>query len=133
MTGPRVIIESRHTAAADALASALVEAGLDPLVCSGPGGSAGCPILDGAPCALLDGAAAVVFDLDLGRADHRLVLQSLVTEHEGLPIITERSSEEVRRHGGDLKECTVVVPFSPRHTAEAVAGAVIAAERVPTG
>lgn len=129
MTRPRVIIESRHESAAQASAEALIEAGLDPLVCGGPGAGHGCPVFDGAPCALIERADAVVYDLDLDRPDDRLVLRSLVTEHEGLPIASERTTEEVRRHGEALRPVTVVVPFSPRHTAEAMVGALVGAGR----
>lgn len=133
MTRPRVIIESRDETGARALADALAVAGMDPLVCSGPDDrDGGCPIFDGAPCALIEGADAVVYDLDLDRADDRLVLKSLVIDHEGLPVVTERSTAEARRHAGSLKHCTVVVPFSPRHTAKAVVGALTAAGRAPS-
>lgn len=129
MTRPRVIIESRRVAAADALASTLTEAGFDPLICSGPDGSAGCPIFDGAPCALIEGADAVVYDLDLDRAGDRLVLRYLVVDHDGLPIITERSTSEVRAHRDRLRNCTVVVPISVRHTASSVINALGGASR----
>lgn len=124
MTRPRVIIESRRTAAANALADVLVEAGLDPQICSGPNGSAGCPIFDGAPCALVEGADAVVYDLDLDRVDDRLVLRYLVIDHDGLPIITERSTQESRAHCDVLRQCTVVVPISVEHTAATVINAL---------
>lgn len=129
MTRPRVIIESRRAAAANALADTLTEAGLDPLVCSGPDGSAGCPIFDGAPCALVDGADAVVYDLDLDLAGDLLVLRSLVVDHDGLPVITERSTGEARAHDDVLRHCTVVVPISVRHTASAVINALADSSR----
>ena len=126
MARAQVVIESRRPDAAAALASALFRAGMDPLLCKGPlRTEGGCPLLDGARCALLDRADAVVYDLELDRAVDRVVLKSLVVEHRGMPVITERSTEERRRHGEHLTGCTVVVPFSPEHTAEAVVGALV--------
>ncbi len=57
-----------------------------PLVCPGPDDrDGGCPIFDGATCALIEGADAVAYDLDLDRADDRLVLKTLVIDHDQGP------------------------------------------------
>lgn len=121
MPARRVLIESRRTAAAEAQAAALERRGLRALVCTGPTPDGGaCPVLADEPCPVLDEADAVVYDLDLGCENDRTVLWSLVTGPVGLPVITERSRGEVQQHPDELRHCTVVVPFSPDHTAQAV-------------
>lgn len=121
MPARRVLIESRRTAAAEAQAVALERLGLRALVCTGPTPDGGaCPLLVDEPCPVLDEADAIVYDLDLRCEDDRAVLWSLVTDPAGLPVITERSRSEVQQHPDELSHCTVVVPFSPDHTARAV-------------
>lgn len=125
MARPRVVIESRRPAAAAALAGALTESGIDPVVCAGPDESGhGCPLLADEPCALIEGADAVVYDLDLEQPADREVLRSLVVEHGGLPIVTERSTEEARQYRSSLQQCAVVVPYSTQYTAAAVVRAL---------
>lgn len=125
MHRPRVILESRDFPRAAALAAALVDAGMDPVVCTGPtADGGGCPLLTDEPCPVVIGADAVVFDLDLDRAEDRDVLRSLVVERAGLPIITEQDVDQARRHPEVLGGCTVVLPFSAQHTAEAVVAAL---------
>lgn len=125
MHRPRVVIESRREAAAQAQAAALAEAGLDPVICSGPEGHGeGCPLLEGRPCDLVERADAVVYDLDLEVLEDRQVLRALGARHPSLPIVTERSTAEARRFSPDLGHCTVVVPFSATHTTDAVVAAL---------
>lgn len=125
MHRPRVIVESRDFPRAEAQAAALLSAGMDPVVCTGPtADGGGCPLLTDEPCPVVIGADAVVFDLDLERAEDRDVLRSLVVERPGLPIITEQDVGQARRHADVLGGCTVVLPFSARRTAEAVVAAL---------
>lgn len=125
MRAPRIIIESRRWSAAEAQAEALQAAGMDPIVCTGPTDHGGaCPLLVGETCPVVADADAVVYDLDLDRDDDRAVLRSLVHDHAGLPVITERSHAESHRHADDLQHCSVVLPYSPGHTAEAVLAAL---------
>lgn len=125
MRPPRVVIASRRWAAAEAQSAALHDAGLDPLVCTGPTPDGGaCPLLAGEACPVLVDADAVVYDLDLDGEGDRAILQALLREHAGLPVITERTRDEVRRHADVLEHCSVVMPYSPAVTADAVLAAL---------
>lgn len=131
MERPRVVIESRRPDAARAQAAALEHAGIEAVVCGGPEmHGETCPVLSGRPCGLMDGASAVLYDLDLETMEDRQVLRALGARHPGLPIVTERTTEELRRHAADLARCTVVVPYSADHTRDAVVAAISA---VPGG
>ena len=126
MRPPRVVIETRRWAAAEALSAALRAAGLDPIVCTGPTRDGGaCPLLVEEDCPVLADADVVVYDLDLDRADDRAVLRALLRDHAGVPVVTERSHDEARRHEDVLEHCAVVVPYSPGRTAEAVVEALV--------
>ena len=128
MRSARVIIESRRTAAAATQAAALEEAGLHPIVCTGPTADGGaCPLVVDEPCPVLDEADVILYDLDLDREDDLAVLRSLVAERPDLPVVTERGRGEVRRHADDLRHVTVVPPISPARTAAAVVAALAAA------
>lgn len=125
MHRPRVVIESRRADAAQAQAEVLAQAGLDPVICAGPAEhGAGCPLLEGQPCDLVEDADAVLYDLDLEVLEDRQVLRALGARHPSLPIVTERTTAEVRRFDRDLGRCTVVVPFSSEHTRDAVVAAL---------
>lgn len=57
------------------------------LTCAGPGGKRPCPILEGKHCDKLDAAHGVIFELDLDREAHRLVLERyLEILPEGMPL-----------------------------------------------
>lgn len=122
---PRVVIESNRPAAAAAQAQTLKRSGIVPIICTGPEGrDGGCPLLEDEPCDLLTDAGAVIFDLDLEQEHDREVLRRLGLRYPGLPVVTERTSYETRRHEDDLEHCTVVVPYSTDHTADAVIAAL---------
>ena len=134
MRPPRVVIETRRWAAAEALSAALRAAGTRPIVCTGPTSDGGaCPLLVDEPCPVLADADAVVFDLDLDRDDDRAVLRTLVQDPAAPPVVTERSRDEARRHADVLERCTVVPPYSPARTAQAVVTALEDAGRWPAG
>jgi hypothetical protein len=126
---PLVVIESRHWPAAAAQAAALEDAGMRPVLCTGPTADGGaCPLLVDEHCPVLDEADAVVYDLDLDREGDLEVLRALLRDHGGLPVVTERSRGEQRRHAAALRQCTVVRPISPGHTATAVVAALTRGE-----
>jgi len=57
------------------------------LTCGGPGEKGRCPILEGEHCDKLDAAHGVIFELDLDRERHRLVLERyLEILPEGMPL-----------------------------------------------
>jgi hypothetical protein len=68
-------------------------------VCHGPSGHQGCPLLEDGTCELVDDAHGVVFKLDLGRDEHRRILERYrTTLPPGTPIAVSVQPGQEQQH-----------------------------------
>ncbi len=119
----RVVIESRDSASAAATASTLQARGYDSVVCAGPGGRDGCPLVSEGRCELIEDADVTYFDLDLDDADERAVLESMRASYPQMPVVVEVPNSVALRHASLLAGCHVVLPYSAERLEQAIEAA----------
>ncbi len=90
---PRVLIEHPDPVGQQVLAEAFRARGYEALTCGGPlahgAAMTHCPILMGDPCPAVDGADVVVSSLQAGQGIEARVIQGLVADPIGPPLLLE--------------------------------------------
>ncbi len=114
-TRPRVVVEDPLGDRAFATATALRQAGYSVAVCRGPSAERRerCSLVDDLGCAIVDGADAVVFRLDLERAEAGWVLTELRRCRPGTPVVAVVSRRDAARRAAELTGCEVVDDTAP--------------------
>ena len=120
----RVVIESRDAASAAATAALLGVRGFDTVVCAGPGGANGCPLVAEGHCTLIEDADLAYFDLDLDDPGERAVLEHMRVRYPSMPVVVEVPTSVARRYDTLLAGCRVVTPYSPEHLEQAIEDAL---------
>jgi hypothetical protein len=108
---PRVLVEDASDLAAVSDHSMLREAGFEVAVCSGPDGSAGCPLVEGGRCELAESADVVLFGLDVDDVAGRAVLHAHLRRRPELPVVVAlRREPEVVLADDAIASCQVLPP-----------------------
>jgi hypothetical protein len=123
----RAVIENPHAFEAVAQAEALEAAGFETVICPGPQrDESRCWLLSEGDCPLAANADVVLFGLDLENPVDRAVLRALGRRYPGKPVVAELPTDTSRHHAEDVTTCTVVVPYSMEHLAQAAVDALLA-------
>jgi hypothetical protein len=100
----RVLLDVLPGVDSDFDESFLARNGLSVSVCSGPGDSESCPLVEGHGCRKFEEANGVVFALDLDRLEHRAVIERYQElARDGTPIRVVLSPEQADRYRDELK------------------------------
>ena len=100
----RVLLDVLPGVDSDFDESFLARNGLSVSVCSGPGDSQPCPLVEGHGCQKFQDANGVVFALDLDEPRHRAVLERYQElAREGTPIRVVVSPEQADRYRAELE------------------------------
>jgi hypothetical protein len=109
----RVLLDVPPGAAGEFDGAMLERMGHPVHVCHGPTGDASCPLLSGSGCPLFDEAHGIVFELDLGREQHRDILrryQELAGPDVPIRVVVDPADAE---RNADLLRGVEVWPHDP--------------------
>lgn len=109
---PRVLVEDPSDVAAVSDHSVLRDAGFEVAVCSGPDGSAGCPLVEGDRCELAESADIVLFGLDVDERAERAVLHAHLRRRPEVPVVVALRREPEIHLADDVAAagCDVLPP-----------------------
>ena len=100
----RVLLDALPGVDRDFDESFLARNGLSVSVCSGPGDSQPCPLVEGHRCRKFEEANGVVFALDLDEPEHRAVIERYQElARDGTPIRVVLSPEQADQYREELE------------------------------